>query len=455
MIDSRPRLMQRCGKLTEETELKNFRLFSALLGLLFLSAAQWRAKAGPITGIYRITPRGQQSMALDVNNFANANGTKVQIWNSTKNTNQQWFVEKQSDNTYKIYAYSGKNSLQMLDYAGGAITNGTAVTTWEDAGSNNQLWYFLPLGNGFYRIIPKNASITSGQTLEIVGGNNAGLNAATDIYTFYGGLNQQFRLDYAGPTKILGNPKKGVGGREMQTVAMHCAWYYTWGGDRPNPAPSSVEFVPMEWGYYGNANNGSINWLNSRKAQPGVKAFLGFNEPDHTDQANLSVNYALEGFSYMSTLGIPIGSPACADDNDSWMQSFMSKANGTDPITKKPYINPTTKLGYRIDFVCVHCYSRNPYDFIGYIQYIHNLYGKPLWITEFAPADWSGTNPVSAQECMNYMRIAVPWLNSQDYVQRYAWYTGSAPGGTWTLSSAGLVNNDGSLSAMGQLYSRM
>ncbi len=417
-------------------------LFLGLLPLLIS-----RAEAGPVTGVYRLTTRGQQGMALDVNNFANANGTAVQIWYATKNTNQQWFVEKQSDNvSYKIYAYSGKNSLQMLDYANGATANGTAVTTYEDNGTANQLWYFFPIGNGFYRIIPKNAGLASSQTLEIVGGNAAGAGAKTDLSSFYNGNNQVFRLDYAGPTKILANPKKGVGGRELQTVAMHCAWYYTWGGGKPNPAPGSVEFVPMEWGYYGNANNGSINWLNSTKSQPGVKNFLAFNEPDHTDQSNLSVAAALEGFSYMSNLGIPIGSPACADDSSAWMRSFMSQAHG---------LNPTTGLGYRIDFVCVHSYSRNPYDFIGYIQYIHNLYGKPLWVTEFAPADWSGTNPVSVQECMNWMRIVVPWLNSQDYVQRYAWFTGVTPGGTGTLSSAGLINPNGSLSAMGQLYSRM
>ena len=427
--------------------MKNFRLFFLPgFALFLLLTASWRAQANPITGIYRLTTRGQQGMCLDVNNFANADGTKVQLWYSTKNCNQQWMVEKQADGSYKIYAYSGKNSLQMLDYAGGNTANGTAVTTYEDNSTNNQLWYFLSMGGGWYRIIPKNAGLTSPQTLEITNGNNAVAGTATDIWQYWGGDNQVFRLDYAGPTKILGNGKKGVGGREAQTVAMHCAWYYTWGGDRPADAPSSVEFVPMEWGYYGNANNGSVSWLSGRKAQPGVTTFLGFNEPDHTDQANLSVSYALEGFSIMSTLGIPVGSPACADDGDSWMQSFMQQAVG---------INATTGYPYRIDYVCVHCYARNPQDFINYVSYIHWLYNKPVWVTEFGPADWSGTNPVSVAECMTYMRTVVPWLNSQDYVQRYAWYSGVTPGGTGTLSSAGLVNPNGSLSAMGQLYSRM
>ena len=420
--------------------MRNSRLFFLSGIALLLLTTAWRAQANPITGIYRLTPRGQQTMCLDVKNFTNADGTPVLLWYANKTSNQQWMVEKQGDGSYKIYAFSGKNSLQMLDYAGGIVTSGNPVTTYQDNGTNNQLWYFLSVGSGWYRIVPKNAGISSPQTLGIAGGATAGATATTEIETYNGSVNQLFRLDYAGPTKIYGNPKKGVGGREAQTVAMHCAWYYTWGGDRPADAPSSVEFVPMEWGYYGNANNGSVSWLKQKVAQTGVKNFLAFNEPDHPDQANLSVASALEGYGLMQNLPVPIGSPACADDYSGWMSDFMNQAN---------------QRGYRIDFVCIHCYTRNPYDFINYVNGIHDRFGKPVWVTEFGPADWSGTNPVSVQECMDYMRVVVPWLNSQYFVQRYAWYSGSAPGGNWTLSSAGLVNGNGSLSAMGQLYSRM
>ena len=138
---------------------------------------------------------------------------------------------------------------------------------------------------------------------------------------------------------------------------------------------------------------------------------------------------------------VNLSSPACADDNDQWFSDFMSGASSR---------------GYKMDFVAVHCYIRDPYAFLSYIDNLHNRYWQyPLWITEFAPADWSGTNPVSVDEAKNFMKIVVPALNSRWYVARYAWYTGSEPGGSWTLSSAGLVYSWGGLSDVGLLYGRM
>ncbi|HEY3268390.1 MAG TPA: glycosyl hydrolase [Armatimonadota bacterium] len=394
--------------------------------------------ADPITGVYRLTARVRPTLSLEVaGGAANANGTAVQLWRSTKSANQQWLVERQTDGTYKLYAYSGQNSLQMLDYAGGVTTSGNPATTWEDTNSDNQRWYFRDVGDGWSRIIPKKALGTL-QTLEIAGGAGAAAGSKTQIGAYAGGDNQVFRVEWAGVSKVLPNPKKGLGGRPSKTAYLNASWFYTWGGDRPADTPTGIEFVPMAWGYYGNANNSMVNWLSGVKAQPGVTTILGFNEPDHTDQANLTVAYALEGFQYLSQCGLNVGSPACADDSSQWMRDFMAGA---------------TKRGYRIDFVGLHSYVQNPSDFLGYVDYIHNLYGKPLWITEFAPADWSGQRGVTVQQATNYMRAVVPELNRRSYVLRYAWF--SADTGDGYLGTAGLVNADGSLTDLGRLYSRM
>ena len=166
----------------------------------------------------------------------------------------------------------------------------------------------------------------------------------------------------------------------------------------------------MEWGYYGNANNGSVNWLNRVKGQTGVTTVLGYNEPDSTTQANLSVAAALDGWQYMAALGIHVGSPACVHADDAWMQQFMAGA---------------AQKGYRVDYVCVHWYGgTDAQGFLGYLSYLHTLYNKPLWITEFAPADWSGNRGISPQQEADFMRQVIPALNTTWYVQRYAWYTG-------------------------------
>ncbi|MDQ2800001.1 MAG: glycosyl hydrolase [Armatimonadota bacterium] len=395
-------------------------------------------QADPIDGVYRLTTRGQPNMAVDIENWGNANGTPVSLYWSNKTSNQQWRIERQSDGSYRIYAFSGQNSVEMLDCANGNVSNGNSVATWEDNGNSAQNWYFVDVGGGFYRIIPQNAGINSLQTLDCANGNNAGIGSRLAIYGYWGGDNQVFKLDWAGTANLLINGKKGMSGGDkvVKIPAVNATWCYTWGSDKPGNTPSNVEFVPMQWGYYGGDNTGWLRWV---AGQAGVKSLLAFNEPDHTDQANLSVNDALTGYRYMANIGTPIGSPACADDMSSWMQTFMDSAGAQ---------------GLRVDYVAVHCYIRDPWQFLSYIDQVHTRYNKQLWITEFAPADWSGNNPVSDAEAANFMKIVVPRLNSLWYVDRYAWYSGAAHG-NWTLGSAALVEGDGSLTPLGRLYARM
>merc|ERR1719322_2154611 len=59
-------------------------------------------------------------------------------------------------------------------------------------------------------------------------------------------------------------------------------WYYNWGGKfhpECGNQPSPGVFVPMIWGY-----NGKINDIG---ADP-YDTILGFNEPNHESQSNLS-----------------------------------------------------------------------------------------------------------------------------------------------------------------------
>ena len=403
----------------------------------------------PTPGIYRISTRGNPTLSLDVTGFNNADGTNVQLFTANHTSNQQWLVGTTGSNLYSIAAFSAENSLQMLDDNNGTTVNGNNVTTFTDNGAPAQRWYFEDIGGGYSRIVPSGAGAASLQTLDVRNGNNAKLGDTLNIYSYYGGDNQVFSLNDPGPIQLLVNPKKGIGGKEFAGWGLHNSWYYTWGSTEPTDAPPGTEFVPMQWGYYGGDNT---SWLNSvvasvQATQPGTIHFLAFNEPDHPDQANLTVPYALTGYQYMSNVAnasngtVQVGSPACADDNDSWFSGFMAGVGSNN---------------YHVDFIAVHCYIRDPNQFLSYIDNLHNVYWQyPLWITEFAPADWSGTNPVSVGECETFMKTVVPALNSRWYVARYAWYTGTDPGGSGTLSSAGLVNTDGSLSDMGLLYGRM
>jgi len=43
----------------------------------------------------------------------------------------------------------------------------------------------------------------------------------------------------------------------------------------------------------------------------------------------------------------------------------------------------------RVDFICVHWYGGPSVPaLLRYLEKVHDLYNRPIWITEFAVADW-------------------------------------------------------------------
>jgi hypothetical protein len=172
----------------------------------------------------------------------------------------------------------------------------------------------------------------------------------------------------------------------------------------------------------------------------GARSLLAYNEPDHTDQANLTVAYALQGFKQAgiacAAAGLELISPACADDNSTWMQQFMASV---------------ASQGLKCDAVAVHSYLRDPNSFLSYVDGIHNRYGKNLWITEFAPTDWASPTAVTTTEVINFINIVIPGLESRSYVVRYSWYCGTLPG-TNVLGTAALIDANGNLTAAGTAY---
>jgi Glycosyl hydrolase catalytic core len=210
--------------------------------------------------------------------------------------------------------------------------------------------------------------------------------------------------------------KRGVGtwgfdGVERALAEAGVTWYYTWS---PAPgslaAPPGVAFVPMIWGA-------------DRVRRPDLDAaarngdtLLGFNEPDVADQSALSVEQALDLWPQLMTTGQRLGSPAVSADAatpGSWLDSFMTGA---------------ASRGYRVDFIAVHWYGRNPAtavrDLAAYLQAIHDRYHRPIWLTEFALADFSGAQQHYAPrtEQAAFAAEAVPLLDRLSYVERYAWF---------------------------------
>lgn len=240
--------------------------------------------------------------------------------------------------------------------------------------------------------------------------------------------------------------KKGLGisarnpqwAKRVADLKVH--WIYNWMSNRPPELPTGVEWVPMI--FRDNENREAEKSVAKvREILPNKpSAVLGFNEPDQKDQANMTVEQAIEAWPLLETLNLPLGSPAGVHADSPWMQSFMKEA---------------AKRKYRIDFVTIHWYGgTSSVGLMAHLEKIFRLYRHPVWITEFCPADWSasktGKNQHSQQEVLAFIKDVLPRLERASYVQRYAWFS-SEPGNTPTGCSA-LFDGDGNLSKVGEAY---
>ncbi|HEY9153477.1 MAG TPA: cellulase family glycosylhydrolase [Opitutaceae bacterium] len=135
-------------------------------------------------GTYKIISRNS-GLALDVYGAATANGTNVDQWPYSGNSNQKWTVTSLGNNVYKIV---GVQSGRALDVAGAGTANGTNVDIWDSFGPSNQQWQITATDSGYYRITPMNAT---GSCLDVSGGSTAN-GANVQIWQYLGGNNQQW-----------------------------------------------------------------------------------------------------------------------------------------------------------------------------------------------------------------------------------------------------------------------
>ena len=243
--------------------------------------------------------------------------------------------------------------------------------------------------------------------------------------------------------------KKGVGmgpGNNLllwqkHLTELHVHWFYTWGSQRPATTPAKVQFVPMIWGCYPKSLPTAIKQIIRYHKSGLVQAMLGFNEPDNRTQSHISPATALKAWPQLEAAGIPLGSPACVHADNKWMRAFMQGVQ---------------RHHYRINFICIHWYGApNPRGFLKMLQHIHDLYHRPLWITEFAVGDWHANkahpNIFSPNVIARFMKAVLPAMNRLPYVQRYAWFPANKSKVT-ALGTSALFRKNGTLTRVGHIY---
>lgn len=241
------------------------------------------------------------------------------------------------------------------------------------------------------------------------------------------------------PSKIgLGTWDFDISGTAIEHVEdLGFKWYYNWQPDglwnnSPLANPGAT-YVPMIWDetYVNEANFAAASTWD-------VGVLLGFNEPDITTQANMSVADAIDLWPQLQATGLRLGSPATAGDplkSGSWLESFM-KAAGSK--------------GYTVDFICVHYYAKSTDvgAFKTWLEAVYAKYQRPIWVTEWALLDWSGKVKFSVDQCATFFRAATQMMDDLNFVERQAWFSSYAYDNRFHTE---LVTPDGDLTAIGNV----
>lgn len=202
---------------------------------------------------------------------------------------------------------------------------------------------------------------------------------------------------------------------DLPLLSPYISWDYNWGNTPSNDAAmwfdaNEMDFCPMCWN--GNYNADAIRAFVA--AHPNTKYLLGFNEPNLTDQANMTPSKAAELWppvvALAKELNLKLVSPA---------MNYGTLAGYSDPIKwlDEFFAQPNVDVN-DIYAISIHCYMSSASAVQGYVEKFEK-YNKPIWMTEFCAWD---PVPGSVTTQMDYMCAVLNYLEANPKVERYAWF---------------------------------
>ena len=233
---------------------------------------------------------------------------------------------------------------------------------------------------------------------------------------------------------------------DLSVVSPGISWFYNWATTPVDPIDNlDVDYVPMAWCYYDDLETMLRTYLETR---PNVKYILGYNEPDHGGQANMTPEKAVEHWHIIEKVAedfnLKIVSPVVAG-NINWLDRFFE-------------LCPEC----RVDYIGVHVYVRDLATFQSVISQYYK-YNKPLWLTEFCSClweSWCGALPWGANvfEIQRKLLVeTVDWLETNDKIYRYSWFLskGKADPAEGELGYQILEEETSELTDLGKVYVNM
>ncbi|HKQ36475.1 MAG TPA: glycosyl hydrolase, partial [Verrucomicrobiae bacterium] len=223
--------------------------------------------------------------------------------------------------------------------------------------------------------------------------------------------------------------KKGIAG-DIDS-GLNVGWVYNWNISRNSTL--NLEYTPIRQNRY---------WppLDQDWKMRGATHLLGYNEPDHADQANMTVAEAISSWPDLLATGLRVGAPAPSDGGLNWLYDFIAQADAA---------------GLRVDYVPVHyyrCYGNaadpngTANQFYNFLKGIYDVVKRPLWVTEWNNgANWTScADPTTAQQ-EAAVQAMIDMLENTPFVERYALYN-------WVEDVRRLKWDDGSLTPAGVRY---
>jgi Glycosyl hydrolase catalytic core len=215
-------------------------------------------------------------------------------------------------------------------------------------------------------------------------------------------------------------------------AALNVAWYYNWNHVPTANIHANIPYTPMTWS---GTSAGDASVMNTLSSNNSTDCILGFNEPDSSHQSNMTVDQAVALWPALVATGRRIGSPATATNATTpgnWFDTFMQH-------------------NLKVDFIAIHWYAGpHPDALLNIVDTLHSKYNLPIWITEFAVADWTTANKYTMEQVIAFMKTIIPELESRPHVERYSWKTRTLEDPN--MGSSSLFNDDGSLTALGEVY---
>ena len=194
-----------------------------------------------------------------------------------------------------------------------------------------------------------------------------------------------------------------------------CSWSYNWSSNTSDEAfgyfsEYGMDYCPMAW----NANWSEDTFRQFKKQHPECQWLLAYNEPNLTDQANMTPQQAAKDWPRLVAIAKELNMKLIAP-----AMNYGTLDGYHDPWTWYDEFFSIEGVSWDdVDGIALHCYMGSASAVMNFIDGFKK-YGKPIWLTEFC--NWVNNN-VSLDAQMKYMVETINALEEDESVFRYAWF---------------------------------